>query len=165
MKFQVLVKRRIDRGLEGSSQDPRFKQNTARDSGNVKRDTGFDQNTVRDSGNVTRDMGFDQNTVRDSGNVKRDTGFDQNTVRDSGNVKWDTDSTKLQRGIGNINGIRDLTATLKAGFIKIWAEGSRIGKENDIRDSNEGSSRREISVRTESAGADAASGSPFPDPT
>ena len=54
MKFQTLVKRRIDRGLKGSSRDPRFKQNT---------------------------------------------------VRDSGNAKWDTDSTKIQRGIGNINGI------------------------------------------------------------
>ena len=148
MKFQVLVKRRIDRGLEGSSRDPRLKQNTVRDSGNVKRDTGFDQNTVRDYGNV-----------------KRDKGFDQNRVWYSGNVKWDTDSTKIQRGIGNINGIRDLTATQKAGFTKIWAEGSRIGKENDIRDSNEGSSRCGISVRTERAGADAGSGSPFPDPT
>ena len=148
MKFRVLVKRRIDRGLEGSSRDPRLKQNTVRDSGNVKRDTGFDQNTVRDSGNV-----------------KRDKGFDQNRVWYSENVKWDTDSTKIQRGIGNINGIRDLTATRKAGFTKIWAEGSRIGKENDIRDSNEGSSRCGISVRTERAGADAGSGSPFPDPT
>ena len=114
MKFQILVKRRIDRGLKGSSRDPRFKQNT---------------------------------------------------VRDSGNVKWDTDSTKIQRGIGNINGIRDLTATLIAGFTKIWAEGSRIGKENDIRDSNEGRSRRGIPVRTERAETDAGSGSPFPDPT
>ena len=165
MKFRVLVKRRIDRGLEGSSRDPRLKQNTVRDSGNVKRDTGFDQNTVRDSGNVKRDTGFDQNTVRDSGNVKRDKGFDQNRVWYSENVKWDTDSTKIQRGIGNINGIRDLTATRKAEFTKIWAEGSRIGKENDIRDSNEGSSRCGISVRTERAGADAGSGSPFPDPT
>ena len=130
MKFQILVKRRIDRGLEGSSRDPRFKQNT----------------------------------LRDSGNVKWDTGFDQNTVRDSGNVKWDTDSTKIQRGIGNINGIRDLTATLKAGFTKIWAEGSRIGKENDIRDSSKGRSRRGIPVRTERAETDAGSGSPFPDP-
>ena len=120
---------------------------------------------MRDSGNVKRDTGFDQNTVRDSGNVKRDKGFDQNRVWYSGNVKWDTDSTKIQRGIGNINGIRDLTATRKAGFTKIWAEGSRIGKENDIRDSNEGSSRRGTSVRTERAGADAGSGSPFPDPT
>ena len=148
MKFRVLVKRRIDRGLKGSSRDPRLKQNTVRDSGNVKRDTGFDQNTVRDSGNV-----------------KRDKGFDQNRVWYSENVKWDTDSTKIQRGIGNINGIRDLTATRKAEFTKIWAEGSRIGKENDIRDSNEGSSRCGISVRTERAGADAGSGSPFPDPT
>ena len=89
MKFQILVKRRIDRGLKGSSRDPRFKQNT----------------------------------VRDSGNVKWDTGFDQNTVRDSGNVKWDTDSTKIQRGIGNINGIGDLTATLKAGFTKNLGRG------------------------------------------
>ena len=72
MKFQILVKRRIDRGLKGSSRDPRFKQNT---------------------------------------------------VRDSGNVKWDTDSTKIQRGIGNINGIRDLTATLKAGFTKNLGRG------------------------------------------
>ena len=55
MKFQILVKRRIDRGLKGSSRDPRFKQNTVRDSGNVKWDTGFDQNTVRDTGNVKRD--------------------------------------------------------------------------------------------------------------
>ena len=47
MKFQILVKRRIDRGLKGSSRDPRFKQNTVRDSGNVKWDTGFDQNTAR----------------------------------------------------------------------------------------------------------------------
>ena len=120
---------------------------------------------MRDSGNVKRDTGFDQNTVRDSGNVKRDKGFDQNRVWYSENVKWDTDSTKIQRGIGNINGIRDLTATRKAEFTKIWAEGSRIGKENDIRDSNEGSSRCGISVRTERAGADAGSGSPFPDPT
>ena len=95
MKFQILVKRRIDRGLKGSSRDPRFKQNTVRDSGNVKWDTGFKQNTVRDSGNV-----------------KWDTGFDQNTVRDSGNVKWDTDY-----------GIRDLTATLKAGFTKNLGRG------------------------------------------
>ena len=72
MKFQILVKRRIDRGLEGSSRDPRFKQNT----------------------------------LRDSGNVKWHTGFDQNTVRDSGNVKWDTDSTKIQRGIGNIRELK-----------------------------------------------------------
>ena len=78
MKFQILVKRRIGRGLKGSSRDPRFKQNT----------------------------------VRDSGNVKWDTGFDQNTVRDSGNVKWDTDY-----------GIRDLTATLKAGFTKNLGRG------------------------------------------
>ena len=55
MKFQIFVKRRIDRGLKGSSRDPRFKQNTVRDSGNVKWDTGFDQNTVRDTGNVKRD--------------------------------------------------------------------------------------------------------------
>ena len=103
--------------------------------------------------------------MRDSENVKRDTRFDQNTVRDSGNVKWDTDSIKLQSGIGNINGIRDLTATLKAGFTKIWAEGSRIGKENDIRDSNKGRSRRGIPVRTERSETDAGSGSPFPDPT
>ena len=103
--------------------------------------------------------------MRDSGNVKWVPGFDQNTVRDSGNVKWDTDSTKIQPGIGNINGIRDLTATLKAGFTKIWAEGSRIGKENDIRDSNKGRSRRGIPVRTERAETDAGSGSPFPDPT
>ena len=121
MKFQVLVKRRIDRGLEGSSWDPRFKQNT----------------------------------VRDSGNVKRDTGFDQNTERDTGNVKRDTDLTKIQCGIGNINVISDLTASRKTGFTKTWAEGSRIGKENDIRDSNKGSSRRGISVRTERSGTDA----------
>ena len=124
MKFQILFKRRIDQGLEGSPRNPRFKQNTV-----------------------------------------RDTGFDQNTVRDTGNVKRDTDLTKIQCGIGNVNGIRDLTATRKAGFTKIWAEGSRIGKENDIRDSNEESSRRGIPVRTERMGTDAGSGSSVPDPT
>ena len=70
--------------------------------------------------------------------------------------------TKIQ---GDINGIRDLAAAQKARFTKIWAEGYRIGKENDIQDSNEGSSRHGIPVRTERAGTDAESVSPFPDPT
>lgn len=102
--------------------------------------------------------------MRDSGNVKRDTRFDQNTVQDAGNVKRDTDPdlTKHSAGLATL---MDLTATRKEGFTKIWAEGSRIGKENNIRDGNEGRLRREIPVRTERAGTDAGSGSPFPDPT
>ena len=92
------------------------------------------------------------------------------------------DLTKIQYGIREtLNGIRiqpkysaELATLMGWGIWllpwkrdsqKIWAEGSRIGKENDIRDSNKGRSRRGIPVRTERAETDAGSGSPFPDPT
>jgi len=71
-------------------------------------------------------------------------GFDQNTVRDSSN-----------------NRIRDLTDTEEAWFAKILTRMWYIGKENDIRDSDDITSGCEILIKKEAGMRDQES--PFPD--
>ena len=75
---------------------------------------------------------------------KDSAGFDQNTMRDSSN-----------------NRIRDLTVTEEAWFAKILARMWYIGKENDIRDSDDITSGCEIFIKKEARMRDQES--PFPD--
>lgn len=58
--------------------------------------------------------------------------------------------------LGNVKGIRDLTATWEAGFTKIWAR-IRDWERKQCSDSDDRSSRKK------EAGMCAGSGTPFPD--